>query len=265
MLFRSEEDLATDTLLNFLQDKGKVAENGQGVVTLLSAPEKPEEVPAAAVAERFGYDAPSVAKDTAFQEKVLDFLFASSRKRELEQIAVTVKFHGVSMSGLTHLLRHRMQSILPPHYVSQADFTQYVLPQSVVEAGLQQEYDALFVRSGALFAQMKAAGMEESELGYLLLSGLQFPVVTTMNGRELLLFLGMRTCERSQWEIREEGNALLTLLQERNPRLFSRFGPKCFVDGYCSEGKMTCGRREAIREEGLARAARLGCGGLEPC
>ena len=66
--------------------------------------------------------------------------------------------------------------------------------------------------------------------------------MTTMNARELLWFFKLRTCDRAQWEIREIAINMLKLLKAKYPKIFSKFGPSCLVEGRCPEGRLTCGK-----------------------
>jgi thymidylate synthase (FAD) len=237
------EALSTDGVWPLLAAKRKERNPAEkiGAVTLLSVPENLEAQIAAAALEALGQDARDFeVTDTELQDALLDFALEEPNQRILEAASVTFKMHGVSLAGLTHILRHRMQSVLPPDYVRQADFAAYTLPESVQKAGLEEAYRGAFAAAGAEFQAFAAAGL--GELPYLLLSGLCYPVSSTMNARELLLFLGLRTCERAQWEIRAFSEELLRQLQGAHPRLFSRYGPKCFVKGFCPEGAMSCGK-----------------------
>ena len=89
--------------------------------------------------------------------------------------------------------------------------------------------------------------MEET-LVYVLLAGNVMDLVTTMNARELRLFLKLRTCTRAQWEIRAFAIEALRLLRERCPLLFADYGPSCVCEGRCPEGRMSCGRMQEMRE-----------------
>ena len=72
-------------------------------------------------------------------------------------------------------------------------------------------------------------------------------VMTTINARELQLFLRLRTCSRAQWEVREIAVEMLRLLRGSFPELFGKFGPSCYLTGVCPEGAMTCGRSAAVK------------------
>ena len=79
------------------------------------------------------------------------------------------------------------------------------------------------------------------------MSGNTVDIVTTMNARELLLFLRLRTCTRAQWEIRTHAIEALHLLRSAAPEIFKFYGPSCFVDK-CPEGRMSCGRMAEMQE-----------------
>lgn len=183
------------------------------------------------------------------QDALLRALLRSPRKRELEQVSFTLLFGGLSLSALTHLTRHRMQSLVAPELLRCADYDDYVLPQTVVEAKMEQPYREAFRSTAETVQALREAGAKDEILSYLLLSGQRVPVLTTVNAGELYTFFRLRTCTRAQWEIREAAEQMLFCLRQRYPRLFSLYGPTCFMTGKCPEGKMCCGKTAQIREK----------------
>ena len=101
---------------------------------------------------------------------------------------------------------------------------------------------------------MLSHGLPDRDSVYFLLSGLTIPVMTTMNANELETFMRLRTCNRAQWEIKRCADALLGILREKYPVLFSLYGPGCFMYGYCPEGKMSCGKMEEMCSRYLAES-----------
>jgi thymidylate synthase (FAD) len=73
-------------------------------------------------------------------------------------------------------------------------------------------------------------------------------MMLTMNARELAHFFSLRCCNRAQWEIRELAWNMLSLVSSVSPALFSSAGPSC-VRGKCSEGKMTCGKPDEVKQK----------------
>ncbi|NLN82850.1 MAG: thymidylate synthase (FAD), partial [Firmicutes bacterium] len=67
-------------------------------------------------------------------------------------------------------------------------------------------------------------------------------IVVTMNARSLYNFLTVRLCTRAQWEIRKMAELIRAELIKVSPLLFELTGPICEREGYCPEGKFSCGR-----------------------
>lgn len=210
----------------------------------------PEKVICQTAAAMRGYPA-DTGKDWEEEQKqeLIRALLKGGRKRELEQAHFTFRFNRISLAGVTHLVRHRMQSILVPDYSKVYDFTQYVLPQSIVDAGLAECYENAFRESAKALQKLQTMGLYEKDCVYFMLSGMTIPVVTTMNANELETFMRLRTCNRAQWEIKACADALLEILREKCPVLFRLYGPGCYMLGYCPEGKMTCGRMKELCEK----------------
>lgn len=217
------------------------------LVSLIQGPKKPEKIICETAALNYGFvfeencDLPDAA-----QQDIIKELLKKTRRRELEQVHFTIRFNKISLAGLTHLVRHRMQSIVIPELISVCDYDKYVMPDSVVQAGLRERYQDTFTKSKELAKELSDIGLAEGERVYLLLSGMTMPVITTMNANELYTFIRLRTCNRAQWEIKGCGDALLSILRKEYPVLFSLYGPTCYLTGRCSEGKMTCGRMEEV-------------------
>ena len=206
-----------------------------GTVTLLNAPAEPMRLLEAA--RRFQHPGLEQPLDIAG-------LLASRRPRELEQLAYTFTISNVTLSGITHLVRHRIQSIIVPS-IETVDHSKYIVPDTIAaspallaqyQQAIEEAHDALRQLSGAL----------EGYHYYFALSGNVMDVMTTMNARELQWFIRLRSCNRAQWEVRDIAVELLRQLRQSFPELFSRFGPSCFVSGTCPEGRLTCGQKDAV-------------------
>ena len=78
---------------------------------------------------------------------------------------------------------------------------------------------------------------------YVLPNACETKIVMTMNARSLYNFFQQRLCLRAQWEIRALAEAMRQELIKVSPLLFSKTGPSCETEGYCSQGKMSCGRK----------------------
>lgn len=179
---------------------------------------------------------------------ILNHVMRSERPRALENVAFTFRLNGLSLAGITHLVRHRMQSVMIPP-LSSGDPAQYIVPESV-----QANEQALAIYQEAF---RQAASYHhcapESVKAYALLSGNTLDPIVTMNGRELLLFFRLRTCNRAQWEIRAYAVEMLLTLRGVAPDLFAHFGPSCCVMDHCPEGRLSCGKMKEVRAQFKAR------------
>jgi len=178
----------------------------------------------------------------------LEALLASPRPRELEQLSYTFAVSDLTLAGVTHLVRHRMQSVIVPP-IQSVDHSRFILPDTI-----RNDPAALAIYQNALTEANRAAKAlcEDPALRpyscYYAVSGNMLDVMTTLNARELMLIVRLRTCTRAQWEIRHVAMGILRLLREQYPALFDRFGPSCYLAGQCPEGRMSCGRQEEMRK-----------------
>jgi len=179
---------------------------------------------------------------------------ASDRRwmRNLEHAVFTFSINGISLAGLTHLTRHRMQSLCVPD-LERADLTaRYVMPETVrASEAAQSLYSETVAAAREAQHKLASSGINRGDLVYLSLCGNAVDVTTSMNARELLHFLALRTCNRAQWEIRGIAENMLSLVRNAAPRIFSAAGPSCVRLRRCPEGRMTCGNAsEMVRRYG---------------
>ena len=208
-------------------------------------------VATAAMLEANVYSASTVKSAVATKEtreNIIKAVINSTRPRALESVQFTFALNKVSLSTLTHFARHRIHSIQIPS-LSTVDRNDWVNPDSITaDKEMLATYTACFKNSIALYEELKADG-ETDVLPYIILSGNTLSIVSTMNGRELLLFMKLRSCTRAQWEIQIYANKMLEILRSEEPELFRYYGPSCYVDGYCPEGRLTCGRAAEMKEK----------------
>lgn len=180
-------------------------------------------------------------------EQIVQSVLSCDRPRALECVNATIRFNDVSLSTLTHFARHRIQSISIP-LLCNTNRENYIIPPCLFEKKeLLDKYIEAFQRNAALYSEFKQKGYSDSVCVYLLLSGNTLDITTTMNARELLLFMKLRSCNRAQWEIRALAIELLKQLRNACPILFNKYGPSCYCS-FCPEGKLTCGKAKEIKE-----------------
>ncbi len=167
--------------------------------------------------------------------------------RVLEQVNFTFKITNITLASLTHFTRHRMHSHIIPNLNTIINDNKYKMAPNIKE---NEEYKQIFVnainKTSNVIEELSHLGSQT--LSYLFVSGRTIDVMTTMNARELLWFLKLRSCDRAQWEIREIAIKMLKLLKATNPKIFSGFGPSCLVDGRCPEGRLTCGKMKTSKD-----------------
>ncbi len=210
-----------------------------GTVSLLNAPPEPKKLLKAAY---------GIQHSGAAEPFSLEALLGSRRPRELEQLAYSFTVSGVTLSGVTHLVRHRMQSIIVPS-IQSVDHSRVILPDTVAAepARLERYRRAVEAAHGMVLQLCQCPGLKKYHY-YFTLSGNLMDVMTTMNARELQWFIRLRSCTRAQWEVRDIAVELLRQLRQSFPELFGRFGPSCFADGRCPEGRLSCGRMSEVLE-----------------
>lgn len=218
-------------------------------VQLLSYPANPAECVARAALIEFTNLSSEminrIVSDKSEREKIISKILATRRPRALESVNFTFKLCGVSLSCITHFARHRIQSIGIPSLLL-TDREKYIIPPSIKkDSKLLERYTAAFAKTKRLYDDFKAEGIAPELLVYLQLSGNTLDIVTTMNARELLLFLKLRTCNRAQWEIREYSIKMLKILRKTAPEIFNAYGPGCYL-GRCPEGSLTCGKTAEV-------------------
>lgn len=176
-----------------------------------------------------------------------DAMHRTTRPRELELLHFTYRIGGISLAAVTHLVRHRMQSVLIPPVQRAALEARYVLPESV--SALPEAlalYSGAFELAGEAAKQALNLGAAEQALVYFALSGHTLHVITDMNGRELMHFCRLRTCTRAQWEIRKIALEMLRQARAAAPGAVQGFGPACYSLGRCTEGRMCCGHADEV-------------------
>lgn len=251
-----EEPIGNKDSSRNLFDSSNISSNivceqpGQSKVTLLDCSDNPEEkiCRAALLSRGIKHLNEDEIRKKEVQEEIIKNILLNSRKRELEQVNYTILFNHISLAGITHLVRHRMQSIIVPKYNEVYNFNEFIIPESIEEKNLTEQYKTIFEKTQNVVNKLLADGMFKCDLVYLLLSGLTVPVMTTMNANELFTFISLRTCRRAQWEIADNAKELLKILRTRHPVLFSFYGPTCYSMGMCPEGRMTCGKMGEIQK-----------------
>ena len=92
--------------------------------------------------------------------------------------------------------------------------------------------------------------VREEDLVHFILSGNMTNVVTNINGKSLQHILGLRTCNKTQWETREWALNVRRIISELDDcKYYSQIlGPTCETQGICNEGKECCGKIYTLKK-----------------
>lgn len=186
-----------------------------------------------------------ILKDGDTVKQIIKEVVSCQRPRALECVNYTLRFNNVSLSCITHFARHRIQSIQIPS-LTLTDRHSYIIPPVLKDKPeLLEKYENAFKKTAQEYERLKEAGVDEGLLVYYQLSGNTLDIVTTMNARQLLLFMRLRSCNRAQWEIREYAVDALRKLRAVEPDIFNFYGPGCYVSA-CPEGRLSCGKASQV-------------------
>ena len=196
--------------------------------------------------------------------KFIEKLLKLGHLSPLEHVSFNFGVEGISRACSHQLVRHRIASYSQQsqRYVgehseknkdSEEQIFDFVIPPSIEAAGksewfaekmreLQKWYDELVEALG------DSGEKANEDARFILPNAAETKIIITMNARELLHFFSVRCCNRAQWEIRDLATEMLRLARDILPGIFSESGPNC-VAGPCTEGEMTCGKIDEVREK----------------
>ena len=174
----------------------------------------------------------------------------------LEHASYTFFIEGVSRAMTHQLVRHRIASYSQrsQRYVEHSDFD-FIIPNTINEAGLTEKYSKMMSVIGSFYKDLKKSLESKLEISgelvnqdarYILPNACETKINVTMNSRALLNFFNLRLCNRAQWEIRDVAEKMLDLVYPTAPNIFQFAGPDCYINGKCSQGKMSCGKSEEV-------------------
>jgi thymidylate synthase (FAD) len=232
-------------------------------VILLNHTKRPEET--IAHAAKLCYSPASIEQlkntiEGSDNEKFVKRLLQLGHLSPLEHAIFTFGVEGISRACSHQLVRHRIASYSQQsqRYVGERrkkehETFDFVIPPSIEVSGkkewfidkmreIQNWYDELIEVLG------DSGEKSNEDARFILPNAAETKIIVTMNVRELIHFFSVRCCERAQWEIRDLATEMLRLTREVLPSVFSKSGPNC-VKGACTEGKMTCGNIEGVREK----------------
>ena len=200
-------------------------------VTLLSSTACPEELCGEAAA---------VCTASSNPERSLYHALAGGHTSVLEHASFTFRVEGLSRAALAQLTRHRLASfsVQSQRYVRIRE-NDLVMPESIRNSEFYLEAGILMSDVMSLYQRMIDSGIPAEDVRYITPQAVPTELVMTMNARELLHFIALRTCNRAQWEIRHLADEILRICKDVAPGIFAFAGPGC-ATGKCPEEK-PCG------------------------
>lgn len=190
-------------------------------VELVNSTEKPER--SIARAARISHQTPG--KDEVYSESEDRELIRKLRDwghwSPFEFASATFYVEGVSRSCLAQLTRHRLASFMvrSMRYVKQKP-EEVVIPDSVEEAGLADEYREKYEELHELYQKSVEEGVPKEDARFLLPIGSKTSLYLKTNFREFRHIINLRGSKEAQWEIRELARRLHDKLEEIAPSVF---------------------------------------------
>ncbi|MCB9481675.1 MAG: FAD-dependent thymidylate synthase [Desulfobacteraceae bacterium] len=187
--------------------------------------------------------------DQGIYNRIISETINDGRSRALENISFGFRINRITLAGLTHLVRHRIQSIIIPDLSRRVRFNDFIMPETITKNNdLKKIYIKSYEKHIESYNLFREKLKFKEDLFYFALAGMRVDIVTSMNARELFHFFRLRTCMRAQWEIRDYACEMLSLLRSKEPDIFKKVGPGCFMDGVCPEGKFSCKKMNEVRD-----------------
>jgi len=217
-------------------------------VKLIAYTPKPDMVCAAAAFTSWKKKTTAQLFEELNEKEALDFLrmvMGFGHMSVTEHASFTFSISGVSRALTHQLVRHRIASYTQQsqRYVKfSKDEIKYVTPPTIAkDADAKKTYDGLMKEIADVYEKLIKKNIPPEDARFVLPNAATTNIVVTMNARELLHFIRLRSCERTQWELRDVAIEMLKLAKKVAPTLFSDGGPNCMI-GPCPEGKLTCGK-----------------------
>ena len=196
----------------------------------------------------------TICKDPTFKDELMKKIAFESNGEELSFVNFTFKTN-LSLAILTHLTRHRTQHILTPDFVPNINLGLYKTPPSIeklMKENNNKIYHEIFNQNKDMYNHFKNDyGIREEDLVYFALSGNMVTTITNMDGKTLAHILGLRECNKAQWETRRMAHSMHQAIKNiEHANSFEKIlGPTCITQEICNEGKECCGKIYTLQKK----------------
>ena len=139
-----------------------------------------------------------------------------------EHTCFTFRVNGISRACSHQLVRHRLASYTQASQrYSDTGCYNFITPDSLINSKIACRVDSLLVKAKELYGELVAEGVSKEDARYVLPQAVSTSIVVTMNARELLHFLELRTDTHAQWEIRNVALEIKRIVAEVAPTIFN--------------------------------------------
>ena len=169
----------------------------------------------------------------------------------LPHLSYTIAVEKMSRACSHQLVRHRIASFSQQsqRYITVKRLDEKtVIPPSIDESNIGNYLSVIHDTSQG-YQKLVASGVPREDARFLLPNATETSLLMTMDGKSLMHFLGLRICNRAQWEVRTLADIILEQLRAVEPEIFNHAGPYCYQLGYCPEGRHTCGKMKEVMEK----------------
>jgi thymidylate synthase (FAD) len=168
----------------------------------------------------------------------------------LPHLSYTFAIEKVSRACSHQLVRHRIASFSQQsqRYLTVKKLKKRVVVPPSVNEDVMNDYQLAISVASEGYQSLVKNGVPREDARFLLPNAAETSMLMTMDGKSLIHFLGLRNCNRAQWEVRALADMMLERLRTAEPEIFNHAGPYCYQLGYCPEGRHTCGKMKETIE-----------------
>ena len=151
----------------------------------------------------------------------------------LQHLSFTFAVEEISRACSHQLVRHRLASFSQKsqRYVEVRRLGEHVVVPKAVKEKAEKTFGEFIEALGGFYDRMIESRVPKEDARFILPNATETSLLVTMDGRALYHFLGLRCCNRAQWEIKAVADGMLSAVREAEPDLFRGAGPYCFQLG----------------------------------
>lgn len=137
----------------------------------------------------------------------------------------------LSVASFTHLVRHRMQSVLT------IPLNRWGYMETKNIRSDKENFKEIIKENDEFKSRLLELGVSKSDLIYFMLSGDYIIALQSLNLREFIHISNLRLCKRAQSEIRRIVAMQKNMIRGIGTMVSDYINPKCVTEGNCKENK----------------------------